>query len=452
MSDKKQEKQPGIGYAVPFFLALAVLTVVAFCIPLRPEVSYSEKRELTKFPEFSLSALVSGDYFDDITLWFSDTFPGRESWIRLSDHMSSFHGYSEIAIDGDLILSDEIPPSETAPAAATEPEEAPETASTEAASAETTAPAEEEWGGVDAGAEEIALGAVIQIGDAAFNQLGFSHIQSDKYAATVSKFADKMAEQGVSVISAPAPTAIGVMVEAEYLEQLNCARQDEMISYMHGSMSDNVRKVDTFSNLVDHNDEYLYFRTDHHWTARGAYYAYEALCLELGYEAAPLDSFEEWDQGEFVGSIYGKSRWPTKLTKDTLYCYVPQGDITMMAYRTSDSIGQEWPLIADRTKDANSNSRYSAFLGADCALAHVVNESLPDGPNCIVVKDSFGNCFVPYLTQNYHNIYAIDYRKYRRMTLSAMVEAYDIDEVIFAPYLTATQSIDGNSFFEMLCR
>ena len=64
--------------------ALAVLTVVAFIIPLRPTQSYSEKRSLAQFPEFSTEALLSGDYFDDITLWFSDTFPGRESWLQLS--------------------------------------------------------------------------------------------------------------------------------------------------------------------------------------------------------------------------------------------------------------------------------------------------------------------------------------------------------------------------------
>ena len=66
---------------IPFFLVLTILTVVSFIIPLRPTESYSEKRELAKFPEFSLSSLADGSYFGDISLWFSDTFPGREDWI-----------------------------------------------------------------------------------------------------------------------------------------------------------------------------------------------------------------------------------------------------------------------------------------------------------------------------------------------------------------------------------
>ena len=110
MSEKNEtKKRRSFLLALPFLIALAVLTVISFCIPLRPTISTSEKRELTKFPEFTLESLLSGDYFDDITLWFSDTFPGREDWLSLSQSVSSFHGYSEIAVQGDLTMSDEIP-------------------------------------------------------------------------------------------------------------------------------------------------------------------------------------------------------------------------------------------------------------------------------------------------------------------------------------------------------
>ena len=60
-----RRKEPGIGYVIPFFVVMAVLTVVSFIIPLRPTVSYIEKRSLAEFPEFSMEAFTSGDYFDD---------------------------------------------------------------------------------------------------------------------------------------------------------------------------------------------------------------------------------------------------------------------------------------------------------------------------------------------------------------------------------------------------
>ena len=64
-----------------------------------------------------------------------------------------------------------------------------------------------------------------------------------------------------------------------------------------------------------------------------------------------------------------------------------------------------------------------------------------------MIKDSFGNCYVPFLTQNYHNVYAIDYRKYWRYTMADFVDKYDIDDVIVMPYLIATQAMDGNDMF-----
>ena len=428
--------------SVPFFLVLAALTVVSFCLPLRPDFSDSEKRELTKFPEFSLEALISGDYFDDITLWFSDTFPGREDWISLSQQVSNFHGHAEIAIEGPLTVSDAVPvqtePAEISPPETDDPEET--VPSTEAE--------EEGWGGIDAANAEIDLGAAIQIGDAGFNQLGFNEQQANRYIATMNRFAKQLEPHGVKVVSAPCPTSVGIMVEESYLDMLGCAPQDEIIAYLHENMDDSIVKVDTFTNLIDHNDEYVYFRTDHHWTALGAYYAYEALCETLGYEPASLEEdFELWNQGDFKGTLYGKVRWPAKLRIDTLDTYVPKGNITMYAHFKNNHNKAEYPIVSDWS-DKDPNGKYSAFLGSDCPMVEIINEDLPeDAPSCVVVKDSFGNCYVPFLTKTYRTVYAIDYRKFGVMQLSYLCTSKDVDQVIVMPYLIATQSIQGNDIF-----
>lgn len=451
MSDKKQKKKQdsGLHLVIPFLAVLAVLTVVSFLIPLRPTQSQMEKRNLAQFPEFTWEALADGSYFDDITTWFSDTFPGREDWLTLSSHISSLHGYSEIAIAGDLPVTETIPdipdPKEHS--------QAPDAGETLPAETEAAEPEETAWGGVDAGdgaVIEMGESAVIQIGDAAFNSVGFSQRYSDDYAKTLSSFAAAMAEKGVRVISAPAPTAVGILIEQAYLEKLNCADQNAMIQYMHSQMNAHVVKVDTYAALVAHNDEYIYFRTDHHWTARGAYYAYAAICESLGYEAAPLDSFEEWDQGEFEGSLYWKASSPRKLKLDTLIAYVPQGDIEMEIVNHS-GYGYEAELIQDMT-NRETNAKYSAFICSDNPLTEITNNSLPDGPSCVLIKDSFGNCLAPFLTQNYHKVYVIDYRKYGQTTLKWFLETHDVDDVIFAPYVIATQATDGTALIADLCK
>ncbi len=451
MSKQNQKTtKSGFFLALPFFVALAILTVVSFLIPLRPTQSQMEKRNLAEFPAFSLEALTSGSYFDDITVWFADTFPGREGWIALSSDLQSLHGHSEFAIAGELPVVQEVPP---APAPVPEQEERPDMPESAPAAAdssprETTAPTEAQWGGVDAADEEnveLGDGTVIQIGDAAFNAVGFSQIYSEQYAATLSKFADYAAELGVRTISAPAPTAVGILVEPEYLEMLGCADQNATIQYFHGLMSDNVLKVDTYAALIDHNDEYIYFRTDHHWTGLGAYYVYKGICEAAGFDVVPLEDFEEWDQGEFEGSLYWKAPNPRKLKLDNVIAYVPPGDIQSLV-TNGTSGGQEAPLLADMTQRA-ANTKYLTFLGTDYALTTVTNNSLPDGPTCIVIKDSFGNALVPFLSQAYHKVYAIDYRKFSGGNLKYLLSIYDVDDVIFAPYVIATQAADGNTMF-----
>ena len=450
---KHESNKTGFRLAIPFFVTLAVLTVVSFIIPLRPTQSQMEKRNLAEFPEFSVEALASGSYFDDITTWFSDTFPGRESWIAMSSNISSLHGYSEFAIAGDLPVLEQIPEEPQMPETPKTPEIPEETQSpalseeTESAE-ETTVPTEAGWGGVDAGDEEnveLGNGTVIQIGDAAFNAVGFSKVYSEKYASTLSKFADYAAEKGVRTISAPAPTAVGILIEPEYLEMLGCSDQNATIQYFHGLMSDNVLKVDTFTPLVEHNDEYIYFRTDHHWTALGAYYAYEAICEAAGFDVVPLEAFEEFDQGEFEGSLYWKAPNRRKLRLDNVMAYIPPGDITCHV-SSGMTGGKDAPLIADMTQRA-TNTKYLTFLGTDYALTTVTNNSIPDAPTCIVIKDSFGNALVPFLSQCYHKVYAIDYRKFHGSSLKSLIDTWDVDDVIFAPYLIATQANDGNKMF-----
>ncbi len=449
--NKKRNKKRGTGIrlVIPFFIVLGVLTAVSFIIPLRPTQSMMEKRDLARFPEFTWEALVSGSYFDDITTWFSDTFPGREDWLALSSDISALHGNADVAISGDLSVLETVPdltPTQESSEEASEPA-AEDTAPvsedpTEAATEAPTETTEAAWGGVDAANEVIELGAVIQIGDAAFNAVRFDKNCSDQYAQGLSKFADEMAELGIRVISAPAPTSVGVLVEKEYLEKLNCADQNGIIQYMHENMGENVIKVDTFASLVAHNSEYIYFRTDHHWTALGAYYGYRAICESAGMEPAALESFEAWDQGEFVGTLYWEAPNSRRLTPDNVVAYVPPGEISMRIFQKATGVGYEADVIKDTTT-LDRGSRYTAFIHGDNRMTRIVNDSIPDAPDCILVKDSFGNCLAPFLTQNYHTVYVIDYRMFSGETLKTFMEDHEADDIIFAPYISATQSYEG---------
>ena len=462
--DEKQANQGrgGARRALPFLLVLAVLTLVAFILPLRPTRSYTEKRELAKFPAFSVKTLLSGEYFDGIGTWFSDTFPGRETWIAANAKVEQLHGISDVTIYGDLPVGDTVPDVPVpSPTARPTPTSTPKPSATPAPTPEPTpepvvetAPPEtsvEEWGGVLVDEEaEVIFGSTLQIGDAAYSYFTFLQHGCDTYAGIISDFADAMAEKGVEVYCMPTPTSVGVMISSQYLETIRCSDQGAAIAYTLGMMSDNVKKVNVFNNLVAHNDEYIYFRTDHHWTALGAYYAYETLCACAGMEAAPLEDFELWDEGKFLGTFYFSCNQSSRLRADELYAYNPPGDLEMKI-TGQDGGTFPWPVLTDMSK-SNAASKYMTFLAGDYPLVTITNNDLPDAPVCVLVKDSYGNPFAPFLTQNYSKIYVIDYRSYGKMGLKAFVDAYGVDQVIFAQSLSLAETEGTIGLTRSLCR
>jgi len=474
---KHAAKRPSAA-AIPFFVLLALLTVAAFIIPLRPTKSYSEKRSLTPFPAFSAAALRSGDYFDGISAWFSDTFPGRETWLRANAAVEQLHGISDVTIYGELPAADTIetvppvptPPPPTAtptPTSTPVPTETPEQTATPVPTetpeptpaptpvpVEETAPPEtsvEEWGGIMVDEDaEVVFGNILQIGDAAYGYFTFLQSGCDAYAKVISDFADVMAERDVEVYAMPIPTSVGVMISSEYQEKIRCSDQGASTAYLLGVMGENVRKVNIFNNLVAHNDEYIYFRTDHHWTALGAYYAYETFCAAAGMEAAPLDSFTLWDEGDFKGTFYYECNQNWRLRIDTLYAYDPPGDLEMKI-TTAEGKTFPVPVLQDMSR-AKPGTKYMTFIAGDQPFTCITNNDLPDAPVCVVVKDSFGNPFIPFLTQNYSRVYVLDYRSYRQMRLSDFVEAYEVDQVIFAQALPLVESEGTIGLTRSLCR
>ena len=438
--------------AAPFLVMLTALTAVAFAIPLRPAFSVSEKRSLAEFPAFSTDTLISGEYFDGMTLWFSDTFPGRESWIKAAGFLADLRGIRDVTIYGSFTGADDIPPKpelkpvNAAPAApfATRPPVVEETPPPDPDPVETSPPTEsvEHWGGlvVDDDAEVI-FGQVLQIGDSAFSYFGFSQYGSDRRIRLVNDLAEVMTQRGVTVYDILIPTSVGVLVSSEYTEKLKCSDQGATVDYIYSGESDNVKKVNVFNKLIRHNDEYIYFRTDHHWTALGAYYAYEQFCLTAGFEPVPLERYEKLEFPGFLGSFYWMCNQNSRLREDTLYAYDPPGNIEMKVTHTEGNTFP-WPVLTDMSH-SGPGGKYMTFIAGDNPLTTLTNNDLPDdAPNCAVIKESFGNPFAPYLTQHYKNVYVIDYRKYSKMKLRYFVDHYEISDVLLVENLAMAQG-DG---------
>ena len=460
----RKKYRPYFGPATVFFAILALVTALAWCLPLRPTVSEKEKRELERFPAFSFAALGDGSYFEQIGLWFSDTFPGRETWIAADQAIERLHGSSDVVIYGDTELSDTIPvtiptPAQVAaadaqtvptPAAPTEPL-ATQAAPEPIASEPTENPeedAEDEWNGVVIEEEDlISTGAVIQIGDSAYEFTNFSQYYTDSYAEQMNRAA-RLLEGKCRVFSVFVLHGSTIMLPRDFREQIGCAPEEDILAYINGQLSEDVYAVDTFTPLVSHNGEYIYFRTDHHWTALGAWYVYAEWARTAGLEPVGLEAYTEGVQEPFYGSLYYKARQSSRLQVDSVYTYTPPGDVHLfLELNGRDSLtvrGFENDLVTN----VHGGDKYMAFLAGDHPLSTFINNDITDGSACLIVKNSFGNPFCYYFTQHYQYVYVIDYRKYNRRTLTAFVDYYDIDDVVFCLSAGQVQSNGGNQLLK----
>jgi hypothetical protein len=250
-----------------------------------------------------------------------------------------------------------------------------------------------------------------------------------KYADALSKIAAALPD--TRVFSLLTPNSI------EFYGPRSNRNQRDMISQTYAKMR-GVLTVDAYSALADHSDEYIFFRTDHHWTQLGAYYAYTAFCRTAGFEAVSLDRFDTGRYENFVGTFYAwtKTYPASKVLADNpdyLDYYLPIVPTTKKYYKNYElRDGVSVQVVSSNLRGSVGN-KYMCF-GGDTPLA-IIDAEAGTGRSIIVFKESFGNAFVPFLTSHYDRIFVVDAREINRsgkpsFNLPAFMETHGIDEVL----------------------
>ena len=188
--------------------------------------------------------------------------------------------------------------------------------------------------------------------------------------------------------------------------------------------------ADILSTLMEHKDEAIFYRTDHHWTSLGAYYGYVALADALGYEPVPLEQYEKTTVSkEFYGTVFSSSgvRW---VKPDEMDTYVPEEGIRV----SSVTCDADWNPVVVEERELYDESylekkdKYSMFLGGNQPLA-VVETGNTGKPKLLIIRDSYTDSLVPFLTAHYSEIHLADLR-YCKAPLSEYVSKAGIDQVL----------------------
>ncbi|MBQ4257899.1 MAG: hypothetical protein II713_02735 [Clostridia bacterium] len=250
-----------------------------------------------------------------------------------------------------------------------------------------------------------------------------------EYFAEVINSAGDLFDSDVKIYSAIIPSHIEMNVPERLKntpEGIYTKSQLDYIKAAYEAMEDPIIPVNIYNKLAENCNKYVYFHSDHHWTALGAYYAYTAFAEAANLPVLSLDDCEEVVLGDYYGSLtaYTSASHDTDNVHYWKFPYETPTDIYLAgggSYETesciNESLGESFP--------------YGVFLSGDQPLEVIHSKSpMGEGKKILVVHESYGNPFVPYLTYNFSEVYSIDYR-YWSGGLRSFCEEYGIDNVLF---------------------
>lgn len=202
----------------------------------------------------------------------------------------------------------------------------------------------------------------------------------------------------------------------------------EYISIDQGTLIDNIYAQTAGENVTQlplldvmksHANEEIYYRTDHHWTTYGAWYAYKQYCDQKGLAAVTREELEplKKEVPGFYGTYYSKTKNFDAVADTITYYDIPITDITINSKKTIvDSDKQEIPLVGLYQNELwEKRDKYAAFLYGNNGLTVIksdnnLNKQEGKTSRLLLIKDSYSNCLVPYLTYSYDELYVVDLR------------------------------------------
>lgn len=201
--------------------------------------------------------------------------------------------------------------------------------------------------------------------------------------------------------------------------------QEKDIKYVMNAVSTSLNFVDLTKTMSSHKEENIYYKTDHHWTTLGARYAFDALSTALGIEK-PTQEYKIYPvTHSFQGTLASKSGYDKAL--DTIEIYVPQGVNTECVVNFTDE-GKKTASVYESAALENKD-KYEVFFGGNHTRIDI-STPMEGKKNLLLFKDSYANCFIPFLVPYYRNIIVIDPR-YFYDDIESLISDNEITDILF---------------------
>ncbi|MBU1899135.1 hypothetical protein KKB55_15455, partial [Myxococcota bacterium] len=269
--------------------------------------------------------------------------------------------------------------------------------------------------------EEMRKGVLVY-GDRAIQLFGAKLSLARAYAKVINGYREVI-DPSVRVFSIMVPTAVSYYLPDGHKYKRHSER--EYIAEVYKNHANGIISVNTYDEIAKHIDEFIYFRSDHHWTGRGAYYAYRAFCEAAQITPVELDDMERKEKKKYIGSLY-------RYTKASVIRDHPEFVEYFKPKVTHTARYFDWK---DQNKSVKTSfireksSGYGVFLGADYPML-IAETSNKNGKTALFIKNSYGNPFAIYLLSHFSKVIVVDYRYTTKKMLDVMRE-HQVTDLIF---------------------
>ena len=373
MKKDRQRKVQEKLVGIIFILTLFLFLIINVIVPDR-EKSVQENRMLVTKPKFRLSSLISGDYDEKFEAYMDDQFVGRDMWRKLK------------------VTVDRI------------------------------------------GGSRLENGVYIGTNGQLLEQIEVAdenHLASNIKA--IKSFSESQSKIPVRMMLVPdAANVLNHSLPALAKPE----DQTQMFSMVRKDLGDSVEWIDVSTELNKHKTEKIYYKTDHHWTTLGAFYAFQAAAPSLGIEGDLSGKYVSYAVSDSFNGMLASKSGVNLGEKEQIDIYVPTEEDTDLIVDYVDE-GKRSTSLYDSSK-LKEKDQYTVFLGGNSSLLDIRTVSTST-KRLLLVKDSFANSFIPFLTPYYREIVVVDPRYYSG-TINDLMDSYRISEVLFL--------YSGNTFFK----
>lgn len=362
-----------------FFMAFVIIWagIILWNI-FSPNQSFSEaeNRTLAKFPTFSVDTLLDGDYMDGVSTYLNDHFAGRPYWVSGQSLAEYAIGKREI---NDIFIGENA---------------------------------------------LLASGAPVDEAVSQNNIAGINALAKEYDIPTY-------------VLLVPSSTAIQPQKLPPFAEGW-----DELtfIQDSYAQLESDVKSIDAWQTLQQNAEEYIYYRTDHHWTTFGASLAYQNLAKAMNLPDRSNEFKKQTLTESFEGTYQSKTGFPL-IEKDTIELF-QAGEVT--SYEVFDGEKTQSYDSIYFPEYLEKKDKYSYFLGQVQPYVTIKTKA-STGKKLIIFKDSYAHCLTPMLLKDYDEIRLVDLRYLNGKNIGEIVEVKNYDEVLFlySADVFAHQNVSG---------